>query len=273
MKGLETCRQAARHYAYALSLRLDLISEVQRARDVGFSLPRSVNRRIWQSPSSIESKVRLIRFLDPTAKILLVDIGANTGYWTAEFLTMFPSTTVLAFEPVHATYESLKARFSTDPRVLAHNVGLSSSKRTGTIQLGGPSTMASLHKYVDVQHSTTDGSYEAVQLDALDSFDLAGHIGPEAKVILKLDVQGHEVDCLIGAESVLSSVDVAIAECSFVNEYVDIPPSFATVVARFERAGMYPALFLDYGRQDGPYAVQRDVIFVRKELLNRIKCG
>jgi len=63
---------------------------------------------------------------------------------------------------------------------------------------------------------------------------------------------------------------LALCELSFTTEYQDLDPSFSLATKLFHDSGLFPIIFQDYGRTLSPYSWERDVIFVKKELLNNI---
>ena len=55
----------------------------------------------------------------------LLDIGANLGDFTDEFLKLFPEGVSYCFEPIKEIYKKLNERFGFDLRVSTKNIGLS----------------------------------------------------------------------------------------------------------------------------------------------------
>ena len=89
-------------------------------------------------------------------------------------------------------------------------------------------------------------------------------------VRLKVDVQGHEVEVLKGATKSLDHIDVVLLECSFAEEYKNTLPSFAHASSLLLDHGLYPVIFRDYWRRLSPYAWERDVIFVKRRLIDAL---
>lgn len=131
----------------------------------------------------------------------VVDGGANYGYWSlVASCIVGKDGTVHAFEPVPSTYDSLQQniRASRANNVRAYRMALSGQAGKCTIKLsendpiGGQS---SLRNRTDCQHS---GSVE-VQL-----ITLAEMLYNIPIRLIKLDVEGGELEALKGATHILS---------------------------------------------------------------------
>lgn len=258
------------HYGHAVEIRGMLLSEYFRLRSREPETPAGLAWSIWQRPSSMEDLLNIARFVSPRDKILLIDIGGNVGNWASEFVSYFPKTEIIAFEPDPRANAKYAKRFKGRPGVQLHQVALSALKGQATFHLAANTVYSSLEAYADTQsdRGITMGSDCTVALETLDSFEI-NTAGYDATV-LKIDVQGHEFEALLGAGTTLEKVDVVIGELSFASEYAGAEPSFAPVCELLHTAGLHPAIFQCYGRQLGPHAFERDVVFVRRNRLDRL---
>jgi FkbM family methyltransferase len=258
------------HYAHAIELRSSLICELRHAVQTGKKIPEKIIRRVLKCPHLYDDKILLLRLLDPEDNNLLIDVGGNTGYWCKSFLEFFPKSSVVAFEPLNREVEEYRKRFQNIDNVVVHNVGLSNKKEQMEMNIAIRSAHSSLYKYVPTQPALrvkVDGVQD-VYLDTLDSFEL-GAIEASRK-FLKIDVQGHEMKVLHGAIGTLPHIDVLLVECSFLAEYESVSPTFAHVVGFLSDFNLNPVMFRNYGQSLGPHAWERDVIFCKESLLNRI---
>lgn len=258
------------HYGHAFELRGLLLTEYLRLRRRDPATPAGLAWRIWQEPSHMEDLLNIARFVSPQEKLLLVDIGGNVGNWATEFVSFFPRTDIVAFEPDPRANAKYASRFPGRAGVTLHQVALSSAKGQATFHMAENTVYSSLEAYADTQtdRGIAVGDDCTVALEALDSFaiDTSGYDA----TVLKIDVQGHEVEALLGARDTLRRVDLVIGELSFASEYAATEPSFARVCDLLYAAGLYPAIFQCYGRQLGPHAFERDVVFVRRNRLDRL---
>ncbi len=251
----------------SLERRAFLLVELADLRKRGRTIPPGLTRTILRSPSLAEDYVNFLRFLDPADSLQLIDIGANTGEWSASFLDAFPNTNVTAIEPSNEAYAELQARFSGDARVRLIKAGASENPGTAQLMLGENSTLNSLEHYEeqfsDDRHNVLRGS-EAVPLVRVD--DVVTLDPAATRRVLKIDVQGHEESALRGATATLQKIDVALCELSFVNEYKSVPPSFAPVTEILRQAGLHAVIFQEYGTTLSNHRLESDVIYVRESL-------
>ncbi len=227
--------------------------------------------KILRQPSRHEDFVNLLCFLDPKEAITLIDVGANVGEFTSDFRHFFPNTKAILFEPIRSTFETVSNRYAGDPDTRCINCALSAQENRLEMFLGPDSTLSSLEKFSDDANANRHMQYdetEIVDCKPLDSFCIKA--SDNAKLVLKVDVQGHEVEVFEGAEQTLANVDICLVECSFANEYEGLEPSFAAFCEKLRKHGLYPVIFQDIGRTISNYGYERDVIFVKSEHLNKV---
>ena len=258
------------HYGHALEIRGRLLSEYLRLRRYEPATPTRLAWQIWRRPSHSEDLLNIARFVGSREKILLIDVGGNVGNWAAEFRAFFPNTDIVAFEPDPRAHAQYASRFQGQPATTLHQVALSSAKGHATFHMADNPVYSTLESYSDTQadRQITMGNDCIVALETLDSFNI--DISRYEATILKIDVQGHEIEALSGAKSTLEKVDLLIGEFSFASEYEGVEPSFARVCGILYAAGLYPAIFQRFSRQLGPHAFERDVVFVRRSRLDRL---
>lgn len=258
------------HYGHAVEMRGMLLAEFSRLRRRGAVLPKGLAMRIVRQPADVEDLLNLARFIGLDERILLVDVGGNVGDWAADFLAVFPNTRVVAFEPDPRASAKYAERLCGSPSVTLHEVALSSQSGSSVLHLAEDSVYSSLETYSDTQSPRDIGHHRdcEITLKTLDSFEL-NLAGYDCRV-MKLDVQGHELDVIAGACATLAGIDILIGEFSFATQYDGGEPSFSRACELLRAAGLYPAVFQDYGRQLGPYAYERDVLFVRRGRLDRL---
>lgn len=117
-----------------------------------------------------------------------VQAGGACGIWPLRLANQF--LTVHTFEPDPANYYCLRLN-ANDPRVIAHAAGLGAAPGRGSVKRPGHETRNAGAGYVQEEH---DGPVPIVTIDSLE-LDGCG--------LIQLDVEGSELQALIGADQTI----------------------------------------------------------------------
>jgi FkbM family methyltransferase len=151
-----------------------------------------------------------------SAPYCIFDVGSNKGQYLNLILDNMPSDnfSVHCFEPGRETFGCLTESIGEDQRIRLNNLGLGKSKTKAILHYDiAGSGLASLtkrkleHFDIDFEH------YEKVELNTLDGYCLENSI--RHIDLLKIDVEGHELDVLMGAEQLLAAKSVDIITFEF----------------------------------------------------------
>lgn len=148
-------------------------------------------------------------------KCTVFDVGANKGDYASALLDEFGNqATVYCFEPSKSTYDLLRDRFKEQDNIQVFNFGLSDEDSTLSLYSDKEgSTLASLYPR-DLNHVGIDVEMtETVELKTVDGF--CAEQGVEHIDLLKLDVEGHELNALKGASSLIESSSVDYIQFEF----------------------------------------------------------
>lgn len=130
---------------------------------------------------------------------VVIDVGANTGEWTAAVLPLNTELVIHAFEPCEGAFARLTQR-AFPPRVSCHQLALSDSQTTRTLHVYGDAAgMNSLSERVDIP--TGPLRTQLIATTTVDAHCAAR--GVQSVLLLKIDVEGHEFAVLKGAEGML----------------------------------------------------------------------
>ncbi len=261
------------HYAHAIERRLFLAMELRRLQRMGRRVPSHLYGQIWRRPVLAEDWVNLLGFLDPARPCTLIDVGANVGDFTADFLSVFPDSQVWCMEPVSQTCQTLNRRFADNPKVRVVPCGASDRRGSAEIILAADHRFSTLIPYS--QAGLTGRNFEmvdreTVQLDRIDALPIGADPG---QLVLKIDVQGHEAVALQGAAGLLGRADLVLAEVSFANQHAAQAPSFSSITSLLAAYDLFPVIFQEPGYIQTSYGYERDVIFVRRASLDKVWYG
>lgn len=196
----------------------------------------------------------------------VVDVGANRGQFSLVARTCFPDARIYAFEPLHEPAEKYRrVLFGKDTNVVLRECAIGRGRETKVIHVSNADDSSSLLPIGDMQThlfpETREKETREVQVYSLDEMLSPGDILPPA--LLKIDVQGFELDVLHGCESLLPDFSWVYVECSFVELYEG--QALADEVINFLHGhgfvlrGVYNLFYDSSGK-----AIQGDFLFERK---------
>ncbi|MBJ7339103.1 MAG: FkbM family methyltransferase [Mycolicibacterium sp.] len=194
----------------------------------------------------------------------VVDIGANRGQFALAARERWPTARVISFEPLEKPAATFRRVFATDELVSLHEAAVGPREAVGTMHLSRSDDSSSLLAITRLQDTVFPGTDEIgtvdVRVATLGAFVQADSI--VAPALLKIDVQGYELEVLRGCEPLLQAFDRIYCECSFLELYEGQGLAGAVIAWLAERgftlAGVFNAAYGDDGR-----AVQADFLFSR----------
>lgn len=156
--------------------------------------------------------------------LCIFDVGAHSGQFLQQVIEPLVDAGVPvlthAFEPSPTAFRALQAVFKERTDVSLNNFGF--GRQAGEFQLfanAAGSTLASLSRR-RLQHLDLDfNTSERVKIERLDDYCLEHHI--EKIDLLKLDVEGHEMDVLNGGVRMFRERRVAILSFEFGGADID----------------------------------------------------
>ncbi len=155
---------------------------------------------------------------------VIYDIGSNIGTWTLLAKSLFPSAEVHAFEPLNIHIEKFEANTKKIQQVYMHPFCLGDENTNSVINVSSFSDSSSLLNATQLEFKEfgiKKASEEKVQIKRLDN--LIEDKKLPVPDIMKLDVQGFELEVLKGAGKYLSEADYLIVEVSFREYYYGQP--------------------------------------------------
>jgi len=264
-----------------LNYRLDLIDECNRLKKSGKLLPKDYKKLIFRLPSRYDDFIQFLCFVNNNNTINLIDIGTNAGEFSKNFLLFFPKcNSINCFEPLSYLNNTIKENLKIKPDLKYQIINKALSNKTGKQKIyydKNNTELASLNEYsVNYRKSFPDlinneykaSSEEIVEIDLLDNFCKDFSLNHE--FIVKIDSQGNELEVIQGGVETLRRSSVVLLECSFAPQYIDKEHTFSECVAILKNLDLHPIIFQKYGKIISSYGVERDVIFVKKELLSKV---
>ena len=197
--------------------------------------------------------------------VTIVDVGANVGQFSLMAAELHPSARIYAFEPIPRAADRFERVFTGNPRVSIARCAIGESRRTDMLHLSGRDDSSSLLPIAELQTSmhpeTAEIGQIKVEVKPLDQILTEADLGKPA--LLKIDVQGAELEVLKGCASLLPHFDHIYVELSFF-EFYSGQPLCDEVIAwladrQFALAGVY-----NLAADKEGVTVQADFLFARR---------
>lgn len=190
---------------------------------------------------------------------VVIDIGAAKGTWTEEVKSVFPSAIFILIDPLPENLAHLHAvaKYCDNARVVPAAVGAN----TGIVEFfvhGDQSSFLKSEAFagelIKVPVRTCDDIIDEVWSKSHDTLN----------ALLKIDVQGYEIEVLKGAKRTLENTDALLVEVSVQRIYEGNPLAHE-VIAHLGELGFCIFDIVSYVQRPHDRALtQVDILFVRE---------
>jgi FkbM family methyltransferase len=173
----------------------------------------------------LEKTIELVHFFGLDLSNSIVDVGGADGNTAIIFSKAFDKAKIYVFEPIKSTYSILLENLKGNSNIIPVNRGLGSVQGRLKIYLADRATSSSLFQ---IEDQITDPFFarnllakgmEEVEISTLDNelpFDQ--HVN-----VIKIDVQGYELEVLRGGIHTLKRTDIVLLEMQNHKLYKDAP--------------------------------------------------
>ncbi|HRN91012.1 MAG TPA: FkbM family methyltransferase [Ferruginibacter sp.] len=195
---------------------------------------------------------------------IIFDVGANRGNVTLKYADTFPKSKIYAFEPFEEAFKILSSKSVANPRIHLNQIGIAEFTGTKTfyenVNMDTNSTFEPDTMGLSSDNQVKNVSISTIPVITIDEFCLKHQIN---KIdILKMDIQGGELNALKGASDLLSkkAVGLIFMETYFREQYKN-QPLFHDVSKYLHEWGYYVQDFYEpiYGKGSLAWC---DVIFM-----------
>ncbi|UBM59250.1 FkbM family methyltransferase [Marinilongibacter aquaticus] len=159
--------------------------------------------------------------LEGEKRVILFDVGANTGKYAIEMAKIFDeNTSIYAFEPSKITFEKLKNSTAPFVQITAVNLGFGAEKKEEKLYFNKEgSSLASIYQRNLEHYGIAMDQSEEIRLDRLDDYCISQKISTVH--FLKIDVEGHEMGVLQGAKHMLDRKLIHFIQFEFGGSHID----------------------------------------------------
>jgi FkbM family methyltransferase len=179
-----------------------------------FRLLRSVEKRVLRAQGkgygadSINDEVLASKMFLPKMPELLIDIGGNIGNYSAMLRKSFPLSEIHIFEPAESNIKKLVSRFEADSLIQIVNLAISNTNSSTLLYSDRPgSGLSSLVKRRLDHFDTSFETTESVKTIRFEDYWLS-KLQSKTIDLVKLDIEGHELQALQGFGKALRSINL-----------------------------------------------------------------
>jgi FkbM family methyltransferase len=148
---------------------------------------------------------------------VVFDVGANRGQYLQMALNAVPSSRnykIYCFEPQKDAFATLSTSASGNKNVVLENIALgSNSSRTTLYKNSAQSEFGSMYKANYSQYNTELSMSEEIEVTTIDKY--CNEYNIHTIDFLKLDVEGHEIEALKGAKTMLDNGNIEFIQFEF----------------------------------------------------------
>lgn len=206
----------------------------------------------WTMKQALE-QLRSFGFIPDT----VIDVGTARG--TFPILEVFPEVNYLWLEPLSEFEPALK---DLEKKYKGKYLLAAAGKSNGTVKINVHDVLEGSSVLKESDGPSVDGKEREVRLVILDS--LINEYNLKNKLLLKIDVQGAEIDVMEGAKELLNYCEAIVLEVSFF-KFLNDNPEFYEIVSYMKSKG-----FVAYDIFDGclrpldKALAQKDILFVKE---------
>ncbi|AGH48495.1 MULTISPECIES: FkbM family methyltransferase [Sphingomonadales] len=206
--------------------------------------------------------MRLIRKLDIN---LVLDVGANRGFWSQHLRQSGYTGAIMTFEPLAANAPAIAAKRNGDPNW--HAMACALGKEDGTADFNmivtGEDDETVLSSFLPLKGKGSRTQVETVEVKRLDGFlPMIREIVPDARIFLKMDTQGFDANVVAGAGALIDQVRLLQSEVSVVPLYEGMV-HYTDSLSEYEKLGFRLADLFVVNRMPDGTVLEYDCLMMR----------
>ena len=179
------------------------------------------------SPHLLRAKEILDNVFPNNQSKVILDIGAGDGTISNEIISIFECKALHAFEPQKHQFKKLASKTGKNPIIIPYNCALGSSPNKLELNINynlGSSSFHAKNEGITDEYYSEKLNMEKTELadvKTLDSFNFQADID-----LMKLDIQGFEIEALNGAKDTMKRTKLILLEMQNHDFYVNAPKYF-----------------------------------------------
>lgn len=230
-----------------------------RAIAAGLRIPDIPAARAFQQQART---MQLIRALGIN---LVLDVGANRGFWSQHLRMSGYRGQIVSFEPITANAGAIAAKRKDDTKWLAMACALGTEEGVAdfNVVLSGPADETVLSSFLPIRTASARTMIEQVKVKRLESLGpMLRDLVPEPRIFLKMDTQGYDSQVIAGAGAVLDHVRLLQSEVS-VEPFYDGMTHYTEALRDYEQRGFRLMDLFVVNRTQGGGVLEYDCLMMR----------
>ena len=152
-------------------------------------------------------------------RAFVLDLGANEGDFSSAVLGLAPEARILAVEPSPEPRGRLEKRLGSKPNVEIRPLAVAGQAGQATFRLTAHDHNSSLLRPRPESEERIGGGWEVVREIEVPTVTLDELVGDEIVDVLKLDVQGAELEVIRGGKRALGRTRAVLLEMNLFSQY------------------------------------------------------
>jgi FkbM family methyltransferase len=237
------------------------------------SLPAPIKRRLKQVLGRPQTRLHpdwaILKPIGPVYRPhVMLDVGAHAGWFFHCWHDWCPQASVHAFEPYPPSFANMQALYGSDPCVMLNETAVGSAIGKSELNVLADSLVSNSllapdqSTWDEVHYRTGAVSRVTVPVTTLDAY-CAQH-AVDRVYLIKIDVQGFELEVLRGAQDTLARTDHVFVE-SAIRPLYHGSASF-TAVADFMQSQGFHLMTLRAWHRGNHVLMETDMLFRRDAL-------
>jgi FkbM family methyltransferase len=227
-------------------------------KPIGYEIKRKNLHDIFLIRQSLDEALEQLKDVGYNPD-LIIDVGAADG--TPPLQNIFPESRFFWIEPLQEfepALKNLQQKLKGDYLIAA--VGSSE----GSFVLNVHNDLHGSTMLNEIDGRDADGIQRQIPVTTLNKLSTTHNWKAISKILLKVDVQGFELEVLEGTKEILSNVDVVMLEVSFFR-FLKNAPDFYDVIAYMKNIGYVVYDIVGGINRPVDYALgQKDLVFVKE---------
>ena len=194
----------------------------------------------------------------------IIDVGSNSGQFSKVATHFYPNAQIDAFEPLPNLYPKIEKLFASNKNITTHNLAL--GNEVGSIKFnknkyGHISSILEIsEENIHYPKQENDLCQIDVAIQTLDTIFASPSSKKLGKTLLKLDVQGYELEVLKGGTETLKKIDYIIIEANLEKLYKN-QPTFSEMNTFLMGKGFELHGMLDFNLGSGNKYIEVDLLY------------